>query len=200
MKQNESSYLLVIGGPGGSGSSTIAKRLSEYLDIPRVYAGGIFREKAKDAGFESLEDFLVEVTEKNHYLDNQVDEELVKIAKERDVLIESKIFAPIATVKGIECTSKIWLDADIDVRARRRLNKESSKGKVRDYFRLISIRRDLKKRFDIDKKKFWDLYRVHYDKPEMYYDLVLDTSGLNEEETFNLILKFLKDGGYIKQK
>jgi len=36
-------------------------------------------------------------------------------------------------------------------------------------------------------------------KPERYYDIVLNISRMNEEETFKLILKLIKDGGYIKK-
>lgn len=199
MRQNENSYLFVVGGPGSSGSSTISKMLSEYFHIPRVYAGGIFRQKAKDAGFESFEDFLVHVTKNHFYVDNQIDEELVKIAQKGNVVIESKIFAPIATVKDIKCTAKIWIDADLHTRTKRRILKEGTKGIFNKIIKYITVRKNLKKRYSIDGRKYWDLYRVHYDKPEMYYDFVLDSSSLNEEETFKLILNFLRNGGYIKE-
>jgi cytidylate kinase len=41
---------------------------------------------------------------------------------------------------------------------------------------------------------------VDYSKPKLYNDIVIDSSKINEEETFNLILKRLKDGRYIEKE
>jgi cytidylate kinase len=38
---------------------------------------------------------------------------------------------------------------------------------------------------------------INYDRPEEYNDIVIDSSNLNEEETFNLILKNIKDGDIL---
>lgn len=197
MKQSGSNYLIVVGGPGASGSSTISKRLSEYFNIERVYAGQIFRDKAVEMGYTNVEDFLVSVTKAGFYLDNEVDDMLVKRASEGNVLIESKSFAIIATNMDISCTAKIWLTASIQTRVKRRLGKDPDVKWYNYVFKYIKERRALIRRYNIDKNKYWDLYRADYSKPELYNDIVLDTSSMNEEDTFNLILKLLKDGGYI---
>ena len=57
----------------------------------------------------------------------------------------------------------------------------------------------MKKRYRIDKEKYWRLYKVRYDKPVLYYDIVLDTSDIDEQKTFDLILKRIEDGGYIEK-
>jgi cytidylate kinase len=46
--------------------------------------------------------------------------------------------------------------------------------------------------------RYSSLYGINYDKPEEYNDIIIDSSNLNEKETFDLILKNIKDGGYIK--
>ena len=43
------------------------------------------------------------------------------------------------------------------------------------------------------------MYKIKYDKPALYYDIVLDTSNMNEQETFDLILKELKMEDTLKQ-
>ena len=42
--------------------------------------------------------------------------------------------------------------------------------------------------------------KVDYSNEELYNDIVLDTSKLNEKETFDLILRRISDGGYINNK
>jgi len=51
-----------------------------------------------------------------------------------------------------------------------------------------------------DRRRYMELYEVDTAKPERYYDIVLNISRMNEEETFKLILKLIKDGGYIKEE
>ena len=53
----EKIYLFVIGGPGGSGSSTIAKMFAKYFGMERVYGGDLMRRLVKDKGYENFEDF-----------------------------------------------------------------------------------------------------------------------------------------------
>jgi len=80
----------------------------------------------------------------------------------------------------------------------RHLRRRNIKGlkKISEYFK---IKYNLKRRWRIDREKYRRLYKIKYEKPSDYYDIVLDTSRLDEEETFKLILKKLKDGGYIKE-
>jgi cytidylate kinase len=48
--------LLTLGGPPGSGTSTLANLLKDTLKLEYVYAGAVFRKMAKDLKM-SLEDF-----------------------------------------------------------------------------------------------------------------------------------------------
>lgn len=195
MKQKREKLLFVVGGPGGSGSSTISKMLAEHFNIPRIYAGDLFREKAKQEDIDSFEEFLQEISNGGNSLDLEIDALLFEYAKKGNVLIESKVFAALAKKKGIKVTASIWLESDLKTRVRRKIQKEKRKG----LFKKFKARRDLKKRYGIDKEKYARLYNVRYDLPHLYYDIVLDTSKLDEVETFNLILEKLKDGQYIKE-
>ncbi len=196
MRQKKEKLLFVVGGPGGSGSSTISKMLAQHFNIPRIYAGDLFREEAKESEYESFEEFLQYISDGGNSLDLEIDNLLLEYAKKGNVLIESKVFGALMKDNGIECTASIWLDASIDVRVKRHLAKESVKG-LKKIFRGWSIKRRLKKRYRIDKEKYMRLYKIQYDKPKKYYNIVIDTSKLNEVETFNLILEKLKDGRYI---
>jgi len=197
MKQKNEKLLLVVGGPGGSGSSTISQMLSKHFNIPRIYAGDLYRDEAKNEEMESFDEFLQEMSQGGNTLDLEIDSLLRVYAKKKNILIESKIFGALAKKENIPCTATIWLDADLNTRVKRKLDKEGTKG-LRGIIRKYKIKGELTKRYKIDKEKYKRLYDIKYESPALYYDIILDTSKLNEEETFKLILEKLKDGRYIQ--
>jgi cytidylate kinase len=52
----------------------------------------------------------------------------------------------------------------------------------------------------MDKKRYKELYDIDYDHPEKYNDLVIDNSDQTPDQTFNLIINFLKDAGIKKNR
>lgn len=194
----EKNYLFVIGGPGGSGSSTIAKMFAEYFGMERVYGGDLMRRLVKDKGYENFEDFYNSSNEEQLLkFDREIDSLLLKRAKEGNVIIESKIFSGIATKENIHCTAKIWLTASLWTRAKRAVGKRGSMNFFERVWYMLSSVRDLKKRWCIDRKRYMKLYSVEYESPMLYNDIVIDSTKLDEEQTFDLILEKLKDGGFV---
>lgn len=195
---NRKDLLLVVGGPGGSGSSTIAKMLAEYFHLRRVYAGGLMRENVYKLGYKTFEDFYIGKNEQDLLrYDIAIDNQIAEEARKGNVLIESKIFAAVATVDSIPCTVKIWITASLHRRALRKVEKSHSTGfsKIKVYF---DARSDLKKRWVMDKDRFKKLYGVDYNSPHLYNDVIVDSTDLDVKQTFDLILKKINDGGYLK--
>jgi cytidylate kinase len=196
--------LIVIGGPGGSGASTIARLLASKFGLQYVYGGGIMRSIAKNKGYSTLEDFLASdiMKKQSSVIDREIDEKVLKSSFARNVLIDSKDFAAISTYRQIPSTVKIWLTADIDVRVHRMLWSMSMlpKGKIISKRSKVYKETSLKlmQRYSNDKNRYKKLYNIDYDNEEKYNDIVIDTSKMNASETFNLILKLIKEGGYIK--
>ncbi len=203
-KERESSkgYLFVVGGPGGSGGSVISRKLAKHFNLRLVYAGKLFRDAVRKRGYEDFEDFYTNSNKESLLdLDREVDRRLIEEANGKDLLFDSKAFAGISHIKDIPCTVKIWLTASLHVRALRHLRKQDLEGKgFFERFRMyMKERRNLKKRWKLDKERYFELYGVDYSKPELYNDIVIDSSSMNEEETFNLILKKLENGQYLKK-
>lgn len=198
MTQRDKKIVIAVGGPGGSGITTISKMLGEYFEVKHIYAGDLFRKAAKEKDIEHFEEFLQQISKGGNSLDLEIDSLLEEYANRGDIVIDSKIFGALAKVKNIPCDVSIWLDAKLNIKVKRHLAKEKYKG-IKKIRRFFEIRHNLKKRYRIDKEKYWRLYKIKYDKPNLYYNIVLDTSNMNEIETFDLILKNIKDGGYIKK-
>ncbi len=72
---------ITISGDIGAGKSTFAKRLASDLDIPRLYAGEIFRKKAAERGMTTLE--FQKLLETDESVDREVDEYQKETSKTR---------------------------------------------------------------------------------------------------------------------
>ncbi|MDY0096820.1 MAG: AAA family ATPase [Candidatus Dojkabacteria bacterium] len=198
MTQSKRKMVLVVGGPGGSGSSTISHMLAQHFKLPRIYAGDLFRKEAKERDIEYFEEFLQQISKGGNSLDLEIDGMLEEYARRGNIVIDSKVFGALAKEKKIPITASIWIDANIHTRVMRHLGRREIKG-LRRIPEYLKIKYNLKRRWKIDREKYKRLYKIKYEKPSLYYDIVLDTSRINEEETFKLILEKLKDGGYIKE-
>lgn len=184
--------LFVVGGYGGSGATTISKLLSKHFNLKRVYAGGLMRDIARKRGYEKIEDFLSSLTPSELMeIDKDLDKRIIKYSYLPNVLIDSKVFAALATKYRIPCTVKIWLDCDLDVRANRKA--------ARDISDLKLVKEDLLLRFTSDKERYEKLYNIDYSSPKKYNDIVINITKLNESQTLKLILDLIKDGGYISK-
>ena len=200
VRPEELGYLFVVGGPGSSGSSTISVMLANEFSLKRVYGGEILRDIMLDLGFPTLESAYNEGNMKKVMeIDKKIDEYLIKVSKTKTVLIESKVFAGIAKQQDIPVTVSIWLDASLHVRTMRSLEKLGFTKLIQRIKEYIRIRKNLAYREKFDRGRYMELYGVDSTKPKRYYDIVLNTSHMDEKKTFKLILKLIKDGGYIKE-
>lgn len=164
------------------------------------------RKYAEDYGYTDIRDFLIskEFQENREVIDQAVDSKLLRASSWHDVLIDSKVFAAVATNMQIPCTVRIWLNASLHTRVRRTLHKQ---GRIDLSMRLPKYSNiyknteiSLRDRYFLDKSRYKDLYGIDYSKPEKYNDIVIDTSPLNEGQTMELLLSMIKKGGYLDPK
>lgn len=205
-------YSVAIDGPSGSGKSTIAKLLADKLNITYVDTGAMYRAIAlysKRTGFEP-DKFLYDI--EIDYRDNKVflngedvsdkirSEEISKLAsniskdlkvreylvqkqreisKKRSVVMEGR---DIGTVVLPNASYKFYLDAGVDIRAKRRYNQLLEKGEVVEFAQVLS---------DLKDRDFNDMNRENSPLSIAEGAIFIDSADLTLEETlekmFNII-------------
>ncbi|KAB7512511.1 AAA family ATPase [Halosegnis rubeus] len=159
--------LITISGPAGSGKSTAATALADELGYDHVSGGDIFRELAAQKGLTPLE--LNKLAEEDDAIDRDLDRRLRDLAAERDDLVlESRLAGWMA---GEHADFRIWLDAPLNVRARRVADREDKDTEL--------ARTETEARADSEAKRYADYYGIDIDDLSIY-DLVLNTARLGE--------------------
>jgi cytidylate kinase len=164
---------LTIGGPPGSGTTSIAKMLSENHGLSYIYAGMIFREMAKEKGL-SLAEFS-RLAESDESFDRSVDKRMAELAMAgKDTIEEGRMAAFVVQAPDI----KIWLDAPLDVRVSRIADREG-------------LTEDMVKAMTIDRQKSeTQRYRRYYEI-DIYdlsnYDIVINTENWNVHGVYKIL-------------
>lgn len=172
--------LLTLGGPPGSGTSTLANLLKDKLKLEYVYAGAVFRKMAKEKKM-SLEDFG-EYATKHPEIDKELDLKMIVLAKSKgDHLLEGRMVGALVHKEKIPAL-KIWLDASMETRAKRLT--------VRDSFTYEEAIQKMTRRDDCDRKRYMDLYGIDPATSECY-DLKLNSDNLLPEQLAEIITSYI---------
>lgn len=172
--------IITISGTPGSGKSTVSEFLVEKLDMKYVYSGMIFRQLAKEYNM-SLEEFG-KYCEENSKVDRELDDRQIEILKQGNVILEGRLAGWLAYLNKIDAL-KVMIDADIDIRAKRIVNRENGDVKTR--------KREIIKRERSEAKRYKSYYKIDlYDKS--IYDLVIDSGDKNPKEICKIILERFK--------
>lgn len=176
-------------GPAGSGKSTMAKLLSEKLDWPRYYIGGIRRQKAAERGMTLAE--YNKLGEESPETDIEVDEYQKKLGETEDnFIIEGR-----TSWHFIPHSLKIYIDVDEKIGAERVFQALQEKNERNEDTELKTVEDVLashkkRKASDVIRyKKYYD-FDV-YDKSN--YDFIIDSSNQSKEESFKQLYNFVKE-------
>ena len=172
--------IITIGGPPGSGKTTVARMLSEKLNMELVVIGELFRKMAKERGLSLVE--FGEVASKDHTIDLMIDKRTVDLAQRGNIVLEGRLAGVMMRTQNIP-SFKIWLDANVKERAKRIAERENENPEA--------IIKRIEGREQCEKERYRVIYEIDYDD-RFIYDLVIDTSDITPEEIVKIILDQLE--------
>jgi len=174
---------IVISGTPASGKSSVAKVVAKKLSLKHYSMGDFQRELANEHGVDIVEWGRMESEDEKY--DHMVDERQAKIGREQDdFVIDSWLGA-----KFIPDAIKFLIDADPDVRAKRRLEHKRDE---ESYETLEEVRKEMDRREAINRERWMRYYSFDYtDKAN--YDYVVDTSSKTIEAVADEIIALIKE-------
>ncbi len=167
-------HIISIAGNLASGKGAVSEYLIEKLGYGVYRNGEYFRKLGAEMGMD--------VTTFNEYvkdhpeIDKQIEKSASDYAKDHDNFIIDARLGWYAVPESF----KVFLQVDVDVAAQRAFN--DPKRKATENFATVEEQKaDLIKRFDLENKRYFEVYGVHKEDLSNY-DFVVDTTNLTIEE------------------
>lgn len=199
-------FLVTIDGPSGVGKTSVGKSIAKMLNTSFFSSGSIYRSVAKfliNNKTINIEDLKIKIVseqcnvngvifDEDGLYDNEVSVKSSEIAKKEElrVLVKDcltsyfeKLDKPLV-IEGRDMGSvvfpdaeyKVYLDADLETRGKRREGQSNNEETV----------------FDVKKRDYEDKNRLFSPLTIPEGALVIDNSNLSIDETIELIIKNLK--------
>lgn len=182
-ESKKENLVISVCGMAGSGKSTLARKLAERYRLKFFSGGDALKAFALKEGFKPLDYGWWESEEGMRFLktrssdqryDKKVDEELLKIADEGNVVLDSWTM-PWLLKSGF----KIWLEASVEKRAERIAQ--------RDKTTVMEALQALKDKERQTRMIYRHLYGFELGEDFEPFHLVLDTDNLSSNEVFQVL-------------
>ncbi len=194
--------VIILGGAGGSGRSTIAKQLEERFGFSRTYGG--LRQVIKKLNYKNVDsavsDEILVDFQKNYLpnhpeIDLELDAKILSFASNTsgNVVIESMTLGPIT--KRLELPYiRVWVDASEEVRLSRLLNRHNDKNLTKSELKKV-----LEKRTQDNRRRYEALYGFDFLNYQKYYEVVFNTENVKLEAMAEKLLDLLDERGLISK-
>lgn len=176
--------IITISGQAGSGKSSVAELLAKRLGFKHYSMGDLRRKTAYERGMTLAE--FNKLGEKDDFTDRFVDELQEKLGKKEDnFVVDGR-----TSFHFIPHSIKIYLHADLEVRARRVLRDER---KTERFNTLKECEKELVERERSDNKRYKKYYGIDV-RDRKNYDYWIDTTDLTVKQIVDKILGLIKKG------
>lgn len=173
--------IITISGYGGTGKSSIARKIAETLGYSYFSAGQMFREFAEEAGIP-LVTFAASAPQE---VDDLIAEAIVQACKNGRTVIDGRRGAFLCPE-----SVKIWLKCS-DEEAARRISERETPPTI-EAVELEKISRELKVRNQGARNRILHSSGVDLENLSIY-DLVIDTGKITSEIAVSLVLCYVRD-------
>ncbi len=174
---------ITISGEAGSGKSTVADIIANKLKIKRHSTGDYMRTMAAARGITIIE--INKIGETDPSIDKDLDDWQKKLEKKKD---EAFVLDSRLGYHFIPSSIKVFLEADINVRAERIYNDRRL---VEENSTLKKTIENIKKRQQLERERYKEKYGIDY-LDFSKYDLVLNTTKMSPAEVAEKIIAFVK--------
>jgi len=178
--------IITLMGAPSSGKSYLARKIAAHYGLQHYSLGDLRRKAAEEKGMSLAEFNVLGETEDT---DTAFDDYQKKLGREEgNFVIDGRLSALF-----IPQAIKIYVDAEEPVRARRMLSEDPEHKRVGEAPRTeeeaVALMRT---RVTSDKKRF--LHHYSFDPyTTNNYDIVLDTTNLNKEESVAKLIKLINE-------
>ena len=165
-----------MGGPPGTGTTTLCRLLERSLQLPYIYAGQLFREEAARRGM-TLAEFNA-LAQTDPAVDRALDDQQLEFLRRGGVILEGRMAGWLAHHHGVPAF-KVWLVAGVDERIRRLVQRDG--GDAATQAEQMADRESRER----------DRYARYYGadpSDTSIYDLVLDSTGVPPDELRDRVL------------
>jgi cytidylate kinase len=174
--------IISIGGQAGSGKSSVAEMLAKRLGFRHYSMGDLRRRAAYEKGM-TLAGFN-RLGEKDPFTDRFVDELQERLGKEEDnFVVDGR-----TSFHFIPRSVKIYLHADLEVRARRVLKDER---KTEKFNTLRECKNELVERERSDNRRYRKYYRIDPTERKNY-DYWIDTTDMSVRQIVDSIIGLIR--------
>lgn len=172
--------IVAVGGPPGSGKTTVAERFAQAHAYVLVSAGMRFRKMAHEAGMD-LEAFG-QAAEKDPEIDRTLDRAILQEilwndSTGRDVIVDGRIQAYLLGARRIPCL-KVLIDAPLEVRAQRVAGRERKS--------VDAAKREISEREKSERSRYRSIYGIDLGDTGIF-DMVVDSSDKTPDEIVALV-------------